>query len=147
MLTNVAVRWRVFGCVVKCFRVRGNKISVAKRLIPENYKQILWSYRRTRLRTGTFAGSSGCLDLVRSANEERPHANADAFATRLTIGTAGHSPVGGNAMAFPSFPAMGLELIKRLEPGTAWSPAEVAHRGNARRRRRRHNKQGLCLRP
>ena len=114
MLTNIFAPWRVFGCAVTCFRVRGSKISFAKRLIPDNYKQALWSYRRTRLRTGTSAGSSGSPDLVRGANEEDPPANAVAFATRLPIGKAGHFPVGGNAVAFPAFPAMGLEPGKGL---------------------------------
>ena len=124
VLTEILPRWLVFGCAVTCFRVRDNTLSFAKSLIPHNYNQALWFYRRTRLWTFTSAGSSGSPELARGANEEDPPAKAVAFDTRLPIGKAGHSPVDGNAMAFPAFPVVGLESGERLEPGRALQPGD-----------------------
>ena len=85
-----------------------------KRLIPDNYKQTLWFYRRSRLRTGTSAGSFDSSDFVRAVNEEDFPDNASVFATRLPIGKADHFPLDGNAVAFPAFPAIDLEPGKSL---------------------------------
>ena len=99
-------------------------MSFAKSLIPHNYNQALWFYRRTRLWTQTSAGSSGSPELVRGANEEVPFAKAVALGTRLPIGKAGHSPIDDNALAFPALSIVGLESGERLEPGRALQPGD-----------------------
>ena len=66
------------------------------------------------MRTGTSAGSLDFSDFVSAVNEEDFPDNAGVFVTRLPIGKAEHSPLDGNAVAFPAFPAMGLEPGKSL---------------------------------
>ena len=129
VLTEILARWLVFRCAVTCFRERDNTLSSAKSLIPHNYNQALWFYRRTRLWTQTSAGSSGSPELVRGANEEVPFAKAVAFGTRLPIGKAGHSPIDDNALAFPALSVIGLESGNRLEPGRALQPGDGLETG------------------